>query len=382
MTDRTTLDPHPALDLASQSFAVKETEEQTVKADETAVDELISFEPPQIDEADPANAADTLMETASGYGDDVVETAIPEIAEQSAEEVVLEPVLEDLILSEAWQQVAPETQENFEYADAIEEVEEATTQAAVSEPLSSYSTPRPALTLSEASAILGMSVRAIERSIQGKWGNKLPEGWQARKLRINGQEQWRIIPPQGFSLKRSNEIDHETRQKESRLRAAEERLENLKNHEAAAAKKPIASEADADESASGGLFGFSLEKLLQSAGRRAKDELVRAAEYVSEPSAIEHATIIIDRTDDVEKLLRELASARKDLADEQKAHLEDLRMLNQAQGSMRLLEMNASHTSTLRSELETTRQALIEHKRQYQEFLNLPWWKRLFKRLP
>lgn len=44
-----------------------------------------------------------------------------------------------------------------------------------------YDVPRPALTLDEASYILGKSIRAIERSIHGKWGNRLPEGWQAEK---------------------------------------------------------------------------------------------------------------------------------------------------------------------------------------------------------
>ncbi|MBX9692180.1 MAG: hypothetical protein K2Z81_07345 [Cyanobacteria bacterium] len=369
MTDRTTLDPQPALDVESQRFAISETDEQTPEsASEEAVDELISFEPSKEDELSSDEAYFVAPDAHSE--DHQVEDDEP---------AVLEPLVEELH-SEAWHESFSRTVENFDYSSqSIEDVEETETESPSLEE-SLYSRPRLALTLAEASAILGKSVRAIERSIQGKWGNKLPDGWQARKVRLNGEEQWRIIPPQGFSLKRSTELEYESRRKESRLRDAEERLEHLKNQNVAPKKEP--SETESEESSLSGLFGFSLEKLLQSAGRRAKDELVRAAEFVSEPATIEHPTIIIDRTDEVESLLRELAATRKELAEEQKSHLDDLRLLNQAQGSMRLLEMNASHTSTLRAELDTTRKALEAHRKEYQAFLALPWWRRLFKRLP
>ena len=39
---------------------------------------------------------------------------------------------------------------------------------------------RPALTIKEASSLLGRSVRALERSILGRWGNNLPDGWIAK----------------------------------------------------------------------------------------------------------------------------------------------------------------------------------------------------------
>ena len=247
-----------------------------------------------------------------------------------------------------------------------------------------YDSPRPALTIEEASTILGKSIRSIERSIQGKWGNKLPDGWKARKFKIDGQLEWRIIPPQGFTLKRFN-IDQETDEKERRLRAAEQKLENLTR---AAQNQGEKVEEETNEDGPG-MFGLAIEKLLQSAGKKARQELSKVTDPVSSNSLYQvsddfddHPTIIIDRSDEVEKLLRELSTTRQELADERKQHIEDLRLLSQMQGSMRLLEVNASQTNTLKEELELTKSALKEHKEQYREFLALPWWKRLFRRMP
>ena len=61
-----------------------------------------------------------------------------------------------------------------------------------------YEIPRPWLTLQEAASIMGRSQRALERSIIGRWGNKLPAGWSARHVTIDGQAEWRIIPPPAF----------------------------------------------------------------------------------------------------------------------------------------------------------------------------------------
>ena len=67
----------------------------------------------------------------------------------------------------------------------------------------SYETPRPWLSIAEAARMLGRSPRAVERSILGRWGNKLPEGWTGRKVRIDGQDEWRVVPPPGFRVKHS-----------------------------------------------------------------------------------------------------------------------------------------------------------------------------------
>ncbi|MBX9668093.1 MAG: hypothetical protein K2X93_10765, partial [Candidatus Obscuribacterales bacterium] len=93
-------------------------------------------------------------------------------------------------------------------------------------------------------------------------------------------------------------------------------------------------------------------------------------------------TIVIDRSDEVERLLRELAEVHKELAVERRARLDDLRLISDMQSSMRLLEMKSSQTSTLKEELALATTTLKEHRLQYQEFLSLPWWKRLFRRLP
>lgn len=240
-----------------------------------------------------------------------------------------------------------------------------------------YEVPRPALSIEEAATILGKSVRSLERSILGKWGNKLPEGWKARRMRIDGVDEWRIIPPPGFrvrhtSMSASNSQTQNVSTESSPKPASEPR--RTTGSEQRRARTSASSSSD-----NGGLgFGFSLEKLIASAGQKAKNELVRAAEFALD----EHPTIVIDRSDDVERLLRELAESQKELAEERKMHLQDLRLLAELQGSMRLLEMNTSQTNTLKEELELATLALREHKRQYQEFLNLPWWKRIFKKSP
>src|SRR5208283_99293 len=71
----------------------------------------------------------------------------------------------------------------------------------------SYEVPRPWLSIEEAASMLGRSVRGVERSIIGRWGNKLPEGWQARRVRLDGNDEWRIVPPPGFRVKHSKKMD-------------------------------------------------------------------------------------------------------------------------------------------------------------------------------
>lgn len=240
-----------------------------------------------------------------------------------------------------------------------------------------YEVPRPALSIEEAATILGKSVRSLERSILGKWGNKLPEGWKARRMRIDGVDEWRIIPPPGFRVRHTSMQAPSSRTESVSTESSQSSSSKPRRTAGDQERRERTSSSSSSSSSSLG-FGFSLEKLIASAGQKAKNELVRAAEFALD----EHPTIVIDRSDDVERLLRELADSQKELAEQRKMHLQDLRLLAEIQGSMRLLEMNASQTSVLKEELELATTALREHKRQYQEFLNLPWWKRIFRKNP
>lgn len=192
----------------------------------------------------------------------------------------------------------------------------------------SFEIPRPVLTLREAAAILGKSLRSLERSILGKWGNKLPAGWSARKVETENGQEWRIVPPPGFRLRHifqeqgdESREDDEDKQMETKRR--------LPRH-----------------------MGSSLES----------------------------PAIIIDRTDEVENLLRELLQVQKQLSEERRLRMEDLRLITQMQGSMRLLESNASETGRLKEELVVVKNEFQTLKGDYLAILNAPWWKRLFKK--
>jgi hypothetical protein len=204
-------------------------------------------------------------------------------------------------------------------------------------------TPRPALTLTEAAAVMGKSVRALERSLIGKWGNKLPDGWQARRIRSNGKEEWRIIPPVGFNIKYKGEKPNNGDQ---------------------------TTKIDLFNGADWNKFGIALTSSAQALVRR-YDE-----------SKLDRHTIVIDRTDDVEQLLKELAGAQKELAEERRLHIEDLRIMNQLQSSMRLIETNANETGKLKSELIDAQKELVEIRKHYEEYLSLPWWKKIFRKFP
>lgn len=225
-----------------------------------------------------------------------------------------------------------------------------------------------ALSLADAAKVLGSSVRALERSIIGKWGKKLPEGWTARKFRISGRDEWRIIPPPGFRVR--------VRENTPTVPEYKDTVDEVKD-----------TVQEVKETAK-----FFIERLISSSKQAVRNELLKP-DGVSAPAniasqaklpaqPIDQPMIIIDRSDEVEKLLRELAESQKQLAEERKAHLEDMRLLAQMQNSMRLLEVNAQHTATLKEELALAKDALTEHKRQYQEFLASPWWKRVFKSAP
>src|SRR5262245_33800277 len=64
-----------------------------------------------------------------------------------------------------------------------------------------FDIPRPMLTIQQAASFLGKSVRALETSLLGRWGNKLPDGWSSRKIKTDRGDEWRIIPPPGFRVR-------------------------------------------------------------------------------------------------------------------------------------------------------------------------------------
>lgn len=195
-------------------------------------------------------------------------------------------------------------------------------------------TPRPALTLRQAAAVLGKSMRAIERSILGRWGNRLPEGWTARRIETESGAEWRILPPPGFRL-------------------------NL--NQAPGKQTPLEALVDVSDELVSRLF---------------QDK--RALPVHSERHFTEQPAIIIDRADEVEQLLRELLQTQRQLSEERRLRMEDLRAITQMQGSMRLLEDRAAQTSALKQELTAAQQELVQLKQQYLELLNRPWWKKLF----
>lgn len=217
--------------------------------------------------------------------------------------------------------VSPENQENSE-ANEHEKSD-----------VNTFDIYRPQLTMAQAATLLGKSVRALERSLSGRWGNKLPEGWSARKVKTEQGEEWRIIPPAGFKV-RSN------------------------RHETERAIQEILSFDPAKSSASNPLEMIDFSP--------------------SAKKGQETPTIVIDRSEDVELLLRELLSVQKALSEERRLHMEDLRMVTQLQSSMRLIESNASENANAKTELLSTKQELENLRRDYDRLVTLPWWKRLF----
>jgi len=207
----------------------------------------------------------------------------------------------------------------------------------------SFDIPRPALTLRQAAAILGKSLRSLERSVLGKWGNKLPDGWSARKVKGEEGSEWRIIPPAGFRLRQVTATAVEGGQEDERQYLDEGEL-------------PLAG-------------------LIRSADRP-------RLPWRPESQTIDSPTIVIDRSEEVERLLRDLLQAQKSLSEERRLRMEDLRLINQMQGSMRLLEVRENETAKLKEELRAAQQEMQILKQDYLRFLSLPWWKRVFKRQP
>lgn len=200
-----------------------------------------------------------------------------------------------------------------------EDIEDVLVEEIASE-MSFEQTPEiPSFSLKEAALLLGKSLRSLERSLSGRWGNKLPEGWTATKKLIDGKEEWQITPPQGFRY------DH--------LLDAKKKEDTPVQH-------------------------IKAEDLLRPL--RTHFEMASSRE--------------------VSSLLRELAATHRELAEQRKLHVQDLRTLLELQNSMRLLEVNAAETSKLRDELVGAQQDLISLRDQYFELANRPWWKRIFRR--
>jgi len=297
---------------------------------------------------------------------------------------------------------------NDDYAQDVEEVNSFDN----AEDSWSYEVPRPWLSIQDAAMMLGRSVRGVERSIIGRWGNRLPEGWQARRVRIDGQDEWRIIPPPGFRVNHSKKLDPSTRAALEQAfnssygpevdRPDYEDLDSVPERPAATAKstaensdyhyRDSSEEKEVATKTEEGQSGFSLEKLFQSASQMAQKELASLGLNVKNQLMVDsqnHAagldvehTIVIDRSDEVEKLLRELANVQKELSEERRQHMEDMRLMSQMQNSMRLLEVNATQTAELKEDLQMAQKLLSEHKKQYQAYLALPWWKKIFKSQP
>ncbi|CAN5343095.1 hypothetical protein BH10CYA1_BH10CYA1_16460 [soil metagenome] len=184
------------------------------------------------------------------------------------------------------------------------------------------------LNLKDAAFALGKSMRALERSLSGKWGNKLPDGWSAQKIIVENDEEWQITPPLGFNL--DGLVEHN--------RPSENKIVETNREQPLSSTRQILSKA-----ASKLAFAKPMMEL---------------------------------------HLLRELAATHKELSEERRAHLVDLRLLSELQSSMRLLQVNAVETATLKSELLEAQKDLIALKNQYQGVLNLPWWKRIFINKP
>jgi len=287
--------------------------------------------------------------------------------------------------------------QDIQDAQDIQDVEEVGSFDAAADSWS-YEVPRPWLSIHEAAMMLGRSVRGVERSIIGRWGNKLPEGWQARRVRIDGVDEWRIVPPPGFRVKHSKKLDPATRAALEEAYNSSPGVEDTDYQDEDSVRtnydysdedqedKTVATKTEEEQS------GFSFEKLLQSASQLAQKELASIGLNVKNQLMVDsqsHAagldvehTIVIDRSDEVEKLLRELANVHKDLAEERRQHMEDMRLMSQMQNNMRLLEVNATQTSELKEDLQMAQKLLSEHKKQYQAYLALPWWKKIFKSQP
>lgn len=215
----------------------------------------------------------------------------------------------------------------------------------------SYEVPRPFLTMNQAAGLLGMTLRSIERSLAGRWGSKLPDGWLARKIKTSGGDEWRILPPPGFRVKLTGGTTCDTT----------DTSETMSEPPNQAPAPPIS-----------GSFAPPPPEA-QSYYTNAK----RKQPWRPERHTLDQPTIVIDRSEEIEHLLKELVSAKSALAEERRLHLEDLRVISQLQGSLRLLEVHSVEQARVKTELEAAKNELTEWKEKYNQLISKPWWRKL-----
>jgi hypothetical protein len=224
----------------------------------------------------------------------------------------------------------------------------------------SYEVPRPFLSLHQAASVLGMTLRSLERSLRGRWGNKLPDGWLARKMKTDQGDEWRILPPPGFRVKLNTATTYDTVSD----------TELVENYEPGSSGHVAEQQGYAPQPPASNTGEFSN---MQNPARRKQQQ------WRPERHTLDHPTIIIDRTEEVEHLLRELVNTKGALAEERRVHLEDMRMISQMQSSMRLLEVHAAEQAKVKTDLELAKQELAQWQKKYEEMAARPWWRRVFK---
>ncbi len=221
-----------------------------------------------------------------------------------------------------------------------------------------YEVPRPFLTLSQAAAYLGKSLRSLERSLIGRWGNKLPAGWVARKIKTTNGDEWRILPPPGFRLRQVTPGTEGGGNSEGEMSADGEYREPAETDDFQDFQAPMSGQPR------------------MQAPTAARDRLRRPTQpWRASGNNSDQPTIVIDRSEEVEYLLRELVSVQKSLSEERRVHLDDMRLISQLQGSMRLLEVNANESHKLKAELEASKSELEQLKAEYDRLVKQTWWK-------
>ncbi len=198
--------------------------------------------------------------------------------------------------------------------------------------------PRSSFTLRQAAAVLGKSLRALERSLLGKWGNKLPEGWSASRVQVEDHFEWRVFPPTDFEV-----------------RAHRDTIET--GEDARAPRVPMVPAGESPQINVAAAF---------------------AGENRGAGTNTNYPAVVINRDEEVEQLLRELLYTQKQLSEERRLRLEDLCLMTQMQNGMKLLEDKASLATNLRQELASAQSDLLQLKNDYLSLLSLPWWKRIF----
>ena len=236
-------------------------------------------------------------------------------------------------------------------------------------------TARPALTLQQAASLLGKSMRALERSLLGRWGNKLPDGWSAKKIQIGSTEEWRIIPPPGFRVKSNSQNTEKTAYEIFNAQTSFSKSETFSGERLGGEPGRESGKYSGGHS---GILGGSSNGLTASRDIFGELSALSKRTIFRSEQSVDTQTIVIDRSDEVEQLLRELLCAQKELSEERRLHMDDLRTLAQVQSNMRLLEDSAAEKERAKKELESSQRELEALKQEYTELLNMPWWKRLF----